>query len=345
MREPAAQAQYRFSVMDEDITAIAQNLPGLRRHARGVEEDRTADFRVIPIKSISANIDGRRMRDDIAPLADFLSILRDLHDLPARLDAQLKYALAIGDDQTRRALKVSLAAADQEHIVHVAQIVTDVRDSLPAPGLIALLQNKVIQRLKIKISEPLGGVSSDRQSLERHRRRAVNDLQHLRILDDPAKLLAQDILIDVFVELANVEFYEILGALIAANPLLDRLASAFRSTAGNAAVGVRVHSAHQAGLDRLNEHPLHKMIGQRGRQNPSLFSSRRTDDHLPQGRSRPAVLHKFDEALRLFANLFRIEPLAIRVAETAANDDIAALVLCSVDDGLCGVFDGAEGVP
>ena len=101
-----------------------------------MKENAAARFGVVLVEPIAADVDGSRVRlDDL--LAVGVNFRRgDQLDFPAGFDLDFQFFPAIPYDLADGLLQISLARSDQQHIIHVPQVMPDEVRPLAAAGFV-----------------------------------------------------------------------------------------------------------------------------------------------------------------------------------------------------------------
>ena len=111
----------------------------------------------------------------------------DATNLPAILDLQFKLRSTEADNLAYCLFQVALAGADQQEIIHVAEIMRYPVCTLSAPEFTHILLDVVIQRLQKKVGEPLRRVCPDGDASRDAVYDIVCHIQHTGVLNDTPK--------------------------------------------------------------------------------------------------------------------------------------------------------------
>lgn len=213
MAEPAAQADHRLGVPEEDFAALTQAFVDLRGQPGCVQEDAATDFGMIAIEAIPNNVYRRDAGANVG------GIPGDAANLPAVLHFQLQFVAAEAKGFLHSLFQVALAGADQQHVVHVPQIMLNPVRPLSPAQLAHVLLDVMVEGLQKEIGEPLAGVCPDGNASRNATDHGVDHIQQTGVFDDSPEGCFQQFLIDVLIKLADVQFDEVLCLFIMGHPL------------------------------------------------------------------------------------------------------------------------------
>ena len=221
--------------------------------------------------------------------------MRYLPDFPYGLDLKPQFFPAIAHDLAHGLLQVPLAGAEQQHIVHVTQVVRNIGNPLATAQLVQVLHHMVVQVLQIEVGEPLVGVRPYGQALRHAADHLIDHVQNALILDHPAELRLEEFLIDARIEFPDIQLDEVFAPVVMLHPALHRAPDTGDSAPGNAPVAVLVHAPGHGLLDGQNEHPVNDVIVQGRTVDVPPLSTGGNDDLLLRWRVLPAILQPVDD--------------------------------------------------
>lgn len=236
MLEPSAQTDKSLRVLQDDFAFFFQTLCHLNGDPRSVQEDAASHLGMISVKSISNYVDGCRVR--LVQRLPIRSTFRPGYylDFPAGLYFQLQFLTAVSYDLAYRLFQIPLARSDQQHVVHIPQIMRNKLRALTAPKLVHILCYMMVELLQIEIGKPLTGICPDGKSIRNNIYQTFDDGQDLIVFQKASEAFFQLVVIDVLIEFPYVEFGKILCLFVVLYPSFDSSTCTVDASSGNTAV-------------------------------------------------------------------------------------------------------------
>lgn len=142
---------------------------------------------MLSVKPVTDNIHRRSASDQYSPAIGFTCERRYPSDFPYGLNLKPEFIATVAHDFMHGLFQITSAVANQEHIIHVSQVVRDIRNTLPAAQLIHVLYNVMVKALQIEIGEPLAGIRPDREPLRDSTYHLIDHCKNPIVLDHSAE--------------------------------------------------------------------------------------------------------------------------------------------------------------